>query len=412
MASTARFGLTLGANLSDHDKALIDSVLSALELHDHKGGTRLDDPSGPPAGVLSTTGGHLPAGQTFYYRLSYIDQFGLETAASEEVSFTTPTPLDAPAVPTTVVDNASGLLSVGVYYYALSLVDADGNQTGLSTAATTTVVTGNAEVTIGVRPLPDGAVKYQVWRQGPRSSSYTMIGEITDVDTPFIDNGYVPDDPLACDPSTLPPAFNQTNATSMVTFSPADVDLVSAEGGPIKAWRLYRATVSGTYGVNSLIGEVNTTVNEDGTGGLVLSFIDDGTLIPLTGQPKNQSETLHPSVQIVGGGGGNGAVVFPPNTDGTHWRLIAADDGSLAVRLSPGGYYDPDRGNLYLFSPGSATYRVQVTDDGTLYTTAAAPGAGDTVYPVGQGPDLPGPDPTVSWKLGVANDGSLLTTEV
>jgi len=412
VASTSRFSLTLGGNLSDHDKQLIDRVLAALELHDHSGGTKLADPSTTPTGVLSTSGGHLPAGTTYYYRVSYIDQFGLETAATEEIAFTTPLPLDVPATPTVTVDSTSGLLTVGVFYYSLSAVDADGNQTGLSVPATATVISGNSTVNITARTLPDGAVKYNVWRQGPRSSSYTMIGEITDPTVVFQDNGFVPDDPLACDPTTLPPAVNQTNATSMVTFAPPDPDIVGAEGGPVKAWRVYRASASGSYSVNSLLGEVNTTVNQDGTGGLLLYFIDDGTLIPLAGQPRELSETLAPSKQIIGGGGGNDALIFPANTDGSHYRLVCADDGTLVTRLSPGGYYDPERGNVYLFSSGSVSYRLQVDDDGLLYTTAAVAGATDTVYPAGRGPDLPSPDPLISYKLGVADDGSLLTTEV
>src|SRR4051794_36955522 len=97
--STARFGLTLGDSLSDHDKAVIDAVLAALELHDHRGGERLLDPSGPLVGVLSDTGGALAAGVTYFYRLSYIDRFGLETAGSAEISLTTIAGLSSPSSP-------------------------------------------------------------------------------------------------------------------------------------------------------------------------------------------------------------------------------------------------------------------------------------------------------------------------
>jgi hypothetical protein len=413
VAITSRFGLTLGSALTDHDKALIDAVLSAIELHDHTGGTRLSDPSGPPVGVMETTGGSLPAGATYYYRLSYVDKFGLETAATVEAAFTTPGPAAVPSTPTAAVIDG-GLLSVGVYYYGLSAVDVDGNQTMISIPATATITTNNSSVNVTGRTFSAGTASYNVWRQGPRTSTFVKIGEITDPTVVFLDNGYVPDDPLSCDPTAIPPAGNTTNATSLITFTPADPIIVAADGGPIKAWRLYRSTTSGSYPVNSLLTEVNTTVNQDGTGGLLLDFTDDGTTALLAGQPKEVSETLNPSKQIVAGSSAaGGATILPPSPDGTLFRLIVADDGSLVTRVSPGGYYSANAGALVLRStPSSVQWKLTITNDGQLVTDQALAVVGDTLYPYGDGPDLPSPDPTVHYKLGVLDDGTLTTTQV
>jgi hypothetical protein len=63
-------------------------------------------------------------------------------------------------------------------------------------------------------------------------------------------------------------------------------------------------------------------------------------------------------------------------------------------------------------SPSSVQFAVTVTNDGQLVTTQALAGAGDTLYPYGDGPDLPSPDPTIHYKLGVLDDGTLTTTQV
>lgn len=407
--ATARFGLTLGDVLSTHDKQVIDTVLAALETHDHKGGSRVLDPTAAPTGVLSLVDGRLAAGVTYYYRHSYVDRYGLETAASAEVAFTTPGPISAPAQPT-VSTLGGGTLGPGTSYYALSAVDAAGDETALSNPSIITITT-QFTVRVSGRTFQPGVTAYNVWRQGPRSTGFTKIGQITDATQPFLDTGAVADDPCACDPTNLPPAINLTNATSNVTLTVADPLIVGADPSKVKSWRIYRATQSGVYGPNSLLNEVTETLNSDGTGGLVTTYVDDGTLAPGAGRPQEVSQTLIPSVKIVGGGGG-GAVLF--STSGvTSYRLVTSADGSLVTRVSPGGRPDPSFGDIYLISdPGGTSYKLVIDDYGTLTTTAAVAGAGDSVYLAGQGPLLPSPDPTISYQLGVADDGSLTTVEV
>lgn len=411
--STARFALTLGDSLSDHDKQVIDLVLAALETHDHTGGERVADPTGPPTGTLDTTGGNLTAGTTFFYRHAYVDKYGLETAASEEVAFTTPGPIAAPSSPD-VQTLSGGTLGPGVSYYALSAVDAAGDETALSDPSLITITT-NLTVQVTAREFASGVTSYNVWRQGPRSAGFTKIGSIPDPSIPFIDSGSTPDDPCACDPTNLPPAINLTNATSQVTLRPADVTLVGAANSEVKAWRIYRSTRSGVYGANSLLTEVNTTVNQDGTGGLVTTYVDTGDVLPIGGSPQEISQTLHPSVKILGGSGGLGdsSTMLFTTPSGYIYRIVTGVDGQLVTRLSPGGVVSPDAGGTFLLSdPSGISYRLNIDDYGTLVTTQETAGSGDTVYLTGLGPLLHSPDPTISYKLGVTDDGALTTLEV
>lgn len=407
MPSTSRFGLTLGDNLSDHDKTLVDSVLAAFELHDHSGGTQLPDPSGPATGVMYLNGGSLPAGVTYYYRVAYVDRYGLETAASAEVSFTTPQPVANPGVPAvTTATGTAGTLSAGVYYYAITGVDLSGNETLLSTPVTATLIADAGTITLTAPDFPAGAFSYNIWRKGPRTASFSLIGSLSDPYYAFVDTGTVPDDPYAVDPSRLPPAVNRTHATSMLTLQPPDTALIAITAGPVKAWRLYRTTVSGNYPANALLTEVATTVNQDGTGGLLPTFVDDGTTSLVVGKPQDLSQTLHPTVKIVGRGVASAVTLSSPSDN---WRLLASTAGTLVTARSAGRLGD---GGIFLGSPGGSIYEVNIDDSGALSTSATTPGAGDTVYLDGSGPLLSTPEPTLSYQLGIRDDGVLVTTAI
>lgn len=298
MTTTRRFGLTREA-LTLKDTDLVDTVLSAFELHKHQGGPRLVDPALPPTLVLETTGGGLAAGATYFYRESWVDQFGLETAAGQEVSVTTPAPVAVPDSPQ-VTALTGGSLASGPTYYALSAVVGT-SETSLS-APTLLSITDfhTASVRAAALTLPTGVGQFNVWRQGPRDAGFTKIGAITDPSMPYLDDGSIPSDPCSCDPSNLPPAANLTNATSKVTFTVSNPTFVgdSTVLAVVKAWRIYRTTQSGIYNNNSLLAEVNTTVNVDGTGGLLTAFVDDGSTLPSSGVPLDYSRTLTPTERI------------------------------------------------------------------------------------------------------------------
>lgn len=112
---TERFGLSYfggpvpgsltqnGAKFTLIDPQVIDRVLAALEDHTHAGGVRVEDPGtdeeDAPDAVLETTGGDLPGGRTFYYSISYVDRYGLESARSAEVEVVTDAPISIPLPP-------------------------------------------------------------------------------------------------------------------------------------------------------------------------------------------------------------------------------------------------------------------------------------------------------------------------
>lgn len=294
MTETVRFGLTLGSNLTDHDKQVIDAILAAYEVHDHRNGanSRLTDPTAVPTATLDSTQGALLGGTTYYYRVAYRDQFGLETAASGEVSVTTPSAIAPPSAPA-VTTVTGGTLGAGPTYYALSAVTANG-ETPLSTPTLISISDFNTVDVEGTNPFPDPAItSYNVWRQGPRASGFTKIGSITNPAVAFVDDGSVPDDQCACDPANLPPSVNLTSSTNQATLTLATADQpLFAAGALGHSWVVYRSTTSGVYPANSLVAQVTA---DDGMGGIVTSYIDDGLTQPSAGQPLDNSQTLTPS---------------------------------------------------------------------------------------------------------------------
>lgn len=412
--STARFGLTLGGALSDADKSVLDAVLAAAEVHTHTGGDRLADPSAPPTGVLSDTGGALAAGTTYFYRLAYVDRYGLETAASGEVSLTTTASLTAPSAP--VVDTVDGgTLAQGTTYYALSALDATGNETVLSSPGLVSVA-DQRSVVLDALPLPAGVVSYNVWRQGPRAGGFTKIGSITDPSVAFTDTGSVADDPCACDPSNLPPQANLTNATATITLSVPTADAARLADGSMLAWRIYRATSSGGYGLTSLVQEVTTSVHADGSGGLVASWVDQGVASPVTGTPLGRSQTLTPSVLIKSGGGGGfiqNPILMPASA--TQAYLVDVQHGVLVTCYDvdvPYGHYGTAYpiGSGPCFLAGGALWRLTVDDRGVLsLTTTTVDEQHDQVYATGAGPRLVAAGGT-AYDLSITATGAPLLT--
>lgn len=416
-SKTQRFGLNhyggaVPGSLSDdggkftgRDRQLIDRLLAAFEVHNHQGGERLADPVSAPAVTLDPNGGALPAGTTFFYRVSYVDQYGLETAAGPEVSETTPAALEAPPTPA-VTAVSGGVLEAGIYYHAATWHAADGTETTLSAPAVINLQGDLQTVRVSFAdPIPAGATQVSIWRQGPLDSGFTRIATVTTTGfTYYDDTGSVASDPCACDPENMPPDTNETNATSRIRLT-----LPSAEISPptlVQKWRVYRTTTSGSYPASSLMAEVTETADEL-TGALVDFWIDDGSAEPTAGQPLELSQTLRPSTDV-GGSGGVGGQVFIADANGATWRLYASGSGQLVTEK--------------LSTPVSATvsafvlvdsidkpWRVTVGTDGVLSTIQQAALTGEREWAHGTGPHLPTSDGSVTWRLGVATDGALET---
>ena len=152
---TQRFGFD-PAN-TDFDWRTVDEILAALETHDHSGGTTpvaLADPTAAPTAAAAGTGGTLANGQTLYYQVSYIDQFGLETAASAELAVPLAATASSTDPPNPTGDTVTGAtLPAGTYYYALTVITSAG-ESALGPPAIISVVPGQNLVHVGLPALP------------------------------------------------------------------------------------------------------------------------------------------------------------------------------------------------------------------------------------------------------------------
>lgn len=298
---TPRFGLNAfggpasgalsddGMKFTYADRMLIDRLLSALErnsLH-YTPGADIADPAGAPTATVST-GGTLPAGRTYSYVVSFVGQDGLETLVGDEATVSTPAILAPPLAPQ-LESAAGGALTPGLYYYALTAIRGPEEST-LSPVATGTLVAGEGSMVLTLPTLGD-AEQLQVWRRGFSEGGFTRVG--TTSTTSFTDDGSVPADDCACDPTHQPPrtnsGINQYSVT--VTLSAADATAITSPG--VKAWRLYRTEQAGVYTSSSLVHEtVETTDEMDPTSPLISSWSDDGDLL-LGGQPVEVSQRMH-----------------------------------------------------------------------------------------------------------------------
>jgi len=405
-----------GAKFTADDRLTLDKILAAFEQHSHDGGDVLPDPGDAPTGVLSTTDGGLPADKTYYYVVSFLDQYGLETRASSEVAIDTPAKLTEPGAPA-VEASAGGTLPFGLYYYAVSALNEARDETQLSAPTLVGLTEGDGTALLTLPAMPAGGTEFRVWRQGPGQSGFTKLGLTNDIT--FLDDGSTPNDPCACDPSNYPPAINTTNSTNSITITLSDADAaaIAVSPSPIKRWRLYRSDISGTYTGQSLVHEVVETENTDGTGTLLLSWTDDGSPL-LAGSPQTYSQTLAPSKQISGGGGG-GALSLnlstpvlddagQPTDVMSSWKVIATTDGLIQTRQTTA-----TGKAVLLTAPGGGLWQLGITTDGALTTTLIEDErpAGALVYSADGPVVLPTPDPTYVYALTVSDDGQLATQE-
>lgn len=402
--STARFGLS-----DSVDHAVIDAVLAALETHDHVGGQRLVGPVGLPTLLQSPNNGALPGSTTFYYRYSFLDQYGFETAASGEVGITTPE-IVTPPQPPELFSKSGGLLYQGLYYYFLSAVVNVTEQTQLSAPAVITVVPGQGSVQVN-GPLVDqaGVDGYNVWRQGPGEAGPTRVGTFTIQQPGWLDDGTVV---ASSDPANLPPTNTLTNSTNAVTLAlhPDDAATLAAgaASGRISRWRVYRSISSGAFTNRSLLANVGP----DSTGVIPSLYVDNGGATPVQGAPSDIDRTLHPSVAVRSGGGG-GDIENPTLMSPDHnlWTMdILPDGGPISIEGSWGWSYPLGEGPLMQAGDGSI-WRLATENDGSFSTTRVQPVAGDRLYLVNDGPIIL-VTATVRYRLGVDPDGALIFIRV
>jgi hypothetical protein len=395
----AQFGGSLGGSITDNgaqfstsDRTVIDAVLAAFETHSHTtigtGASRLADPVGPPQLALAATGGFLPGNSVYYYQCSYVDGYGLETAASSEVGVSTGAPVLAPNLPT-LTGAADGTLPDGLHLYALTSLTAAGTQSELGPVASLTVIPGDRTVIITVPPLPTGAATFGIWRQGPTASAPTRIATLdpTSTDT-FTDTGSIAADPLAGLPGHLPPTANTTNATNTVTITCPGAGLVAAAGTGISAWRIYRTSASGAYPAASLLAEI-VGPGAGGTG-LVTTFTDDGTAVATQGRPPYRSQTLAPPASVL-----RTVTTLPTPASPTPTGVLhlVSTSGQFALYLTDGAAWHTVGGSSGVFAPASRLVVSVATPPAATGTSAPLTVTGDPLDTTGlDAAVLPFPD--------------------
>lgn len=334
-----KFGGQAGGTIADQgnqfslrDRDAMDAILAALETHAHTGGTALVNPSTAPTASTSTTGGSLPAGTTQYYVVSYVDQFGLETAASPEIAVAMPAPVPAPNAPA-LTPNAAGSLQPGTYYYGLTFgQNGDTLETELSPLSVITLVPGQGSVTVQLPALPAGAEGVSVYRKGPNDADlYRLVDDVSG-------QSQITDDGTAYTISSTPsPTYNSTNSANTATITVPDTALVGEANSPVAAWRLYRAESSGAYGSSALVEHVVQTNSQTG-GTLVTSWTDTGTAL-LDGTPQSVSGTLKPSA-LLSSGANQGVTTVTKDADASTSSTVLVADPVLSTGVSSGATYE------------------------------------------------------------------------
>lgn len=295
LPETTRFGLTRigdgealsknGWSFTDLDRLKLDALLYAALTHKHDGSPALGDPTDPPTLIASPTGGHLPAATSFFYRVSFVDQHGLESMASSEASVTTPDPLVPPTAPSATTQSDGGTILPGIYSYLITYTDAYGGETTPSSISNVEVIGGSTNIIqLDLPDLVDGATGYAIYRSRPGQSSFYQVAAVTSAS--WTDTG------LPEDQTVQAPTENTTNAANSVavTIPLGFIPLGCA------AWRIYRASFSGGYDGNSLVHEVIEGESETSPTPRTV-WTDTGDAL-MSGFPQNQSSTV-PSGSIL-----------------------------------------------------------------------------------------------------------------
>lgn len=327
---TANFGMTTvgeGEDLSKNgyafgttDRTTLDDLLEAMVNHDHDAAPRLADPAAEPTLSVSTSGGVLPANTTLYYKIAYLDRWGLETAGGPEASITTPLGQPAPTAPAASVENTSGTLPSGQYAYSLTAVDANGGETTASPFTQVQVTaTGTSRVRLLLPPLSPGVDHYRIYRAKPgQVAQYLLDDNITDLT--YYDDGSVTEDQTITTPS-----FNTTGNNCSVTVTIPGATPVLPDGA--FSWKIYRAITPGGYDGYNLLHHVVESTSEFSSD-VRVNWIDDGTELNL-GIPRSVSATVSGGriVQLSGVAGGLPLSVIPRGGRSISTRVDSLADG-------------------------------------------------------------------------------------
>lgn len=258
-----------GYKFTDADREQIDRLLWALAHHAHTGITSsASTPSTAPTLTQAATGGSIPAGTRVYYKYTYVDSSGSESAESIEAFVDTPAAITEPGAPSLSQVNTGGALIAGNYYYVLTAYTNSITQETLArnpAYITVPVGTSTNKITLTLPTKPSGATGFNIYRRRPGGTQYLYCGSTTSTTT-FVDNGALVED---CNRTV--PQRNTTNSSNKVTVTlPGATPAVPAG----LTWKVYRTYVNGNWETSLLWHVVEETF--EGSGVIVPYYVDIG----------------------------------------------------------------------------------------------------------------------------------------
>lgn len=268
-----------GHSALDLDRIVLDDLLWALANHTHTEKPALDPPDAAPMTTAYPDGGTLPANTLLYYRVSFLDEWGLETAASPESEVSTPASLSPPTAPSATVETAGGTLKPGRYAYALTHVTHAGGESSPGPRVDVRIDDGTENrVVLDLPDLPSGATEFRVYRTRPGQTQLYYLTSTTEIE--------IYDDGINEDTSVIAPRVNTTNSNCSVEVALPDEYV--PEG--VVGWRLYRSVVPGNYDGQNLVHEVVEMEGESGDQ-VRATWVDDGSVLE-QGVPRERSATV------------------------------------------------------------------------------------------------------------------------
>lgn len=297
--------------------------------HRHDGHGVIAPPASAAMASAINSGGVIGAGQTLYIGYTFRDMDQGETLISDVVTVTTEDPLDPPnEAPTGLADYTAGTLLADTYYYAISIVDAEGGETPMGPSVTVEREPGFAsgQVLLSNLLAPVAASSGAAWRlwRAVGGGDWFYIGQgATDT---FTDDGV-----LCPDPSLAPVAetLNFTNGTSSL-----DIIVPGPLPSGASGFALYVSPLADFTGpaLRGVFGSASVDVP--------IRLTD---LIAADIQPPDVPTTIP------------GASKIDPDTEliDWHWKRPVANPGDLPVDAEEGdARFSFDSGTLWVYYTG------------------------------------------------------------
>lgn len=268
---------------------IIDRALAQSLSRPGSSATIVSDPTTGLSLTLDDTSGSIPASTTAYYRYSFLDAFGAETAASDISSVTTAAPISAPSAPLISSVTTGGTILPGNYFYVLTAYVSVNTQetTGQNRSNITVPTTTTTNViTLTLPTLPTGADGFNVYRRGPGEAEYSYLTSI-DMTVATPPTEYDDDNSTGPNCTRRPPTTTQTSSTNSVEISiPGATPTVD---GDAAGWRIYRTYDNTNWGSSLLTTVIEETF--EGSGIITPLYTDLGDATT-NGSPKESTEQI------------------------------------------------------------------------------------------------------------------------